>query len=422
MCIRDRAESEEADAVGAEEAEAEEAEEAEAVEPAEEAEAVEPAEEAAAEEEAAVEDVGADAPGEHEALSEGPDAIEEAAAEATVRETDAAVAVAEAEGEEAVAEAEEAVVAGQEEAVAVEEDEEAEDVVEDTAAEEEAAAGERATGAGDEEARQQGALAEAGLGSMRERVLTGASLQQYAQQAAAEEEAGGKAEEEDGALRDHAGTVPGEEDTTQGLDPSPEQTERGSHQWDDASVPQENVRARAIVERHQQAAVQIQSQVRRRQACSEVDGKRQQRLQQLLTPRGRPEAIRVEAEMDWHDGSGPMSPIMAQLNSKLDSVRAQIDDCQEQILRALSVLDENSLTTVTDLNQKVEMLVKIEQQLSIAVQHRTNMETDATESSSPTQTCFPSPSEHPVSYTHLRAHETPEHLVCRLLLEKKKKK
>eukprot|EP00658_Telonema_sp_P-2_P015565 TRINITY_DN16001_c0_g1_i2.p1 TRINITY_DN16001_c0_g1~~TRINITY_DN16001_c0_g1_i2.p1 ORF type:complete len:132 (-),score=20.76 TRINITY_DN16001_c0_g1_i2:31-426(-) len=31
------------------------------------------------------------------------------------------------------------------------------------------------------------------------------------------------------------------------------------------------------------------------------------------------------------------------------------------------------------------------------------------------------PSVRPVSYTHLRAHETPEHLVCRLLLEKKKK-
>src|SRR5674536_375288 len=28
----------------------------------------------------------------------------------------------------------------------------------------------------------------------------------------------------------------------------------------------------------------------------------------------------------------------------------------------------------------------------------------------------------PVSYTHLRAHETPEQLVCRLLLEKKKKR
>ena len=29
---------------------------------------------------------------------------------------------------------------------------------------------------------------------------------------------------------------------------------------------------------------------------------------------------------------------------------------------------------------------------------------------------------YPVSYTHLRAHETPEHLVCRLLLEKKNNK
>ena len=28
--------------------------------------------------------------------------------------------------------------------------------------------------------------------------------------------------------------------------------------------------------------------------------------------------------------------------------------------------------------------------------------------------------EEAVSYTHLRAHETPEHLVCRLMLEKKK--
>eukprot|EP00658_Telonema_sp_P-2_P078937 TRINITY_DN7516_c0_g1_i2.p1 TRINITY_DN7516_c0_g1~~TRINITY_DN7516_c0_g1_i2.p1 ORF type:complete len:145 (-),score=21.29 TRINITY_DN7516_c0_g1_i2:54-488(-) len=32
----------------------------------------------------------------------------------------------------------------------------------------------------------------------------------------------------------------------------------------------------------------------------------------------------------------------------------------------------------------------------------------------------PSTRVHTVSYTHLRAHETPEHLVCRLLLEKKK--
>src|SRR5674536_55128 len=37
----------------------------------------------------------------------------------------------------------------------------------------------------------------------------------------------------------------------------------------------------------------------------------------------------------------------------------------------------------------------------------------------PPSKCCPAPPA--VSYTHLRAHETPEHLVCRLLLEKKKK-
>ena len=36
--------------------------------------------------------------------------------------------------------------------------------------------------------------------------------------------------------------------------------------------------------------------------------------------------------------------------------------------------------------------------------------------------CYAKFELHPVSYTHLRAHETPEHLVCRLLLEKKKKR
>eukprot|EP00658_Telonema_sp_P-2_P003913 TRINITY_DN11462_c0_g1_i3.p1 TRINITY_DN11462_c0_g1~~TRINITY_DN11462_c0_g1_i3.p1 ORF type:complete len:599 (-),score=98.92 TRINITY_DN11462_c0_g1_i3:69-1865(-) len=47
--------------------------------------------------------------------------------------------------------------------------------------------------------------------------------------------------------------------------------------------------------------------------------------------------------------------------------------------------------------------------------------TTLTSSSLPATT---SPLQYPmsVSYTHLRAHETPEHLVCRLLLEKKKKK
>src|SRR5674536_200721 len=39
----------------------------------------------------------------------------------------------------------------------------------------------------------------------------------------------------------------------------------------------------------------------------------------------------------------------------------------------------------------------------------------------PSHRCRADRSRGSVSYTHLRAHETPEHLVCRLLLEKKKK-
>ena len=37
-------------------------------------------------------------------------------------------------------------------------------------------------------------------------------------------------------------------------------------------------------------------------------------------------------------------------------------------------------------------------------------------------TCATEAIDRPVSYTHLRAHETGRNLVCRLLLEKKKKK
>eukprot|EP00658_Telonema_sp_P-2_P007286 TRINITY_DN12715_c0_g1_i10.p1 TRINITY_DN12715_c0_g1~~TRINITY_DN12715_c0_g1_i10.p1 ORF type:complete len:375 (-),score=61.19 TRINITY_DN12715_c0_g1_i10:44-1168(-) len=47
----------------------------------------------------------------------------------------------------------------------------------------------------------------------------------------------------------------------------------------------------------------------------------------------------------------------------------------------------------------------------------------ASQTSAPTSSnCLSQLDPGPVSYTHLRAHETPEHLVCRLLLEKKKKK
>src|SRR5680860_284732 len=44
------------------------------------------------------------------------------------------------------------------------------------------------------------------------------------------------------------------------------------------------------------------------------------------------------------------------------------------------------------------------------------------DSSGPTRNGHRSQRQDPVSYTHLRAHETDSYLVCRLLLEKKKKK
>eukprot|EP00658_Telonema_sp_P-2_P042052 TRINITY_DN30139_c0_g1_i3.p1 TRINITY_DN30139_c0_g1~~TRINITY_DN30139_c0_g1_i3.p1 ORF type:complete len:113 (-),score=21.37 TRINITY_DN30139_c0_g1_i3:9-347(-) len=53
--------------------------------------------------------------------------------------------------------------------------------------------------------------------------------------------------------------------------------------------------------------------------------------------------------------------------------------------------------------------------------HR-SMGSSASESLSSYEHEDPNETEYAVSYTHLRAHETPEHLVCRLLLEKKKKR
>src|SRR5664280_2946989 len=47
---------------------------------------------------------------------------------------------------------------------------------------------------------------------------------------------------------------------------------------------------------------------------------------------------------------------------------------------------------------------------------------DATGGGVPPARAWPRADVHPVSYTHLRAHETVLDLVCRLLLEKKKKK
>ena len=53
---------------------------------------------------------------------------------------------------------------------------------------------------------------------------------------------------------------------------------------------------------------------------------------------------------------------------------------------------------------------------------RARLVTDADGFAEATDLPAPDAAYSPVSYTHLRAHETDSYLVCRLLLEKKKKK
>src|SRR5674536_382014 len=74
-------------------------------------------------------------------------------------------------------------------------------------------------------------------------------------------------------------------------------------------------------------------------------------------------------------------------------------------------------TTRSTLEQRVATLERRVSELSDTLNGITNQLVDVS-SSVHEMTHLPGA----VSYTHLRAHETPEHLVCRLLLEKKKKK
>merc|ERR1711865_1057777 len=118
---------------------------------------------------------------------------------------------------------------------------------------------------------------------------------------------------------------------------------------------------------------------------------------QYSTSRSRPQSIATKSPARTPGrGDPPMSPIMTQLSKKLSSVRVQIDDAQEQIVQALSTLDESSLNLVTDLNAKVETLVKIERQLAIAIEHRNDVQAPIDSLRSPSQHVV-SPAKHHVS-------------------------
>ena len=73
---------------------------------------------------------------------------------------------------------------------------------------------------------------------------------------------------------------------------------------------------------------------------------------------------------------------------------------------------------LTDEERSVGQVLEVDVELRMDLRHAGR--TDVLEHSADWTDVYTIAREAAVSYTHLRAHETPEHLVCRLLLEKKK--
>eukprot|EP00658_Telonema_sp_P-2_P036348 TRINITY_DN2631_c0_g1_i1.p1 TRINITY_DN2631_c0_g1~~TRINITY_DN2631_c0_g1_i1.p1 ORF type:complete len:268 (+),score=92.23 TRINITY_DN2631_c0_g1_i1:215-1018(+) len=86
----------------------------------------------------------------------------------------------------------------------------------------------------------------------------------------------------------------------------------------------------------------------------------------------------------------------------MESEKSTVRDTVKELTHELRTLDAR-------IKQSANQRDKLRKECT-EIEHKMHSESDAADSFTP------------VSYTHLRAHETPEHLVCRLLLEKKKKK
>jgi len=98
-------------------------------------------------------------------------------------------------------------------------------------------------------------------------------------------------------------------------------------------------------------------------------------------PSGRPRPIATTPPRSEHiapeerRGGGPLqSPIGQQLQHKLTTVRGEIDALQQQIVQCLTSLDDDALSTVTQLNAEVDNLVNIERQVAIAIEHRNRLD------------------------------------------------
>src|SRR5678815_1139452 len=94
-------------------------------------------------------------------------------------------------------------------------------------------------------------------------------------------------------------------------------------------------------------------------------------------------------------------------------VGSQVDDLLTEIRERVKIGDRVLVTTLT--KRMAEDLTEYYSELGVRVRYL-HSDIDTLERIEILRDL------RPVSYTHLRAHETPEHLVCRLLLEKKKRK
>ena len=89
----------------------------------------------------------------------------------------------------------------------------------------------------------------------------------------------------------------------------------------------------------------------------------------------------------------------------------------------LTVAQEENITKAAQILHVTQptlsrQMMNLEEELGVALFQRGRYQTVLTEEG----VIFRQRAQETVSYTHLRAHETGRNLVCRLLLEKKKKK
>lgn len=127
-----------------------------------------------------------------------------------------------------------------------------------------------------------------------------------------------------------------------------------------------------------EAVTRLQALQRGRNGRQHVHQLRERKARQAVPPAipysGRPQPIRTPIRAERTPTESPKSPIAQQLQHKLSLVRGEIDAIQQKIVQCLGSLDDDALSLVTQLNARVDNLVKIERQVAIAIEHRQRLD------------------------------------------------